>query len=510
MDIYLHNTLTGKKELFKPITSGVVTMYNCGPTVYDYAHIGNLRSYVFADVLRRMFEYNSYEVNQVVNITDIGHLSSDGDDGEDKMSKALRREGKPMTMVAMREVADFYFEKFESDLVALGIKLPTHFPFASDHIAEDIALIETLTGKGYAYVTSDGIYFDTAKFPGYGKLGNIPQDDGEHSRIGVNSEKKNARDFALWKFSSPRHSRADVSVGWDPHTRSEDDGPRWALQTFQQKSTVGNPGFAESPLGYEASFGKGFPGWHIECSAMSRKYLGQPLDIHTGGIDHIPVHHNNEIAQSEAAYGVPLANVWMHNAFLNTGVDKMAKSAGNFITLQTLKEKGIDPLALRYLYLTARYSSPLDFSWDALEGAQTTLKRLKRVFLDNYGIEKSAESDKGDDETKKYKNKFNQFINDDLDTPRAIALIWDILKDPSISIKNKKTLFLDFDKVLGFELGKSEETIEIPAEVQKLIAERDTARADKNWARSDQLREDIEKLGFAVKDSDSGVKVEKI
>jgi len=272
MDIHLQNTLTGKKELFTPLKESEVTMYNCGPTVYDYAHIGNLRSYVFADVLRRMFEYNGYEVNQVINITDIGHLSNDSDDGEDKMTKALKREGKPLTLPAMREVADFYFGKFKEDLHALNIELPTEFPFASDNIAEDITLIKTLTEKGFTYTTSDGIYFDTAKFPDYGKLGNIPQDTGEHSRIDANPEKKNSRDFAVWKFSPsviPGLTRNPETKEWMPDQVRHD----------------------EMAIGYDAPFGNGFPGWHIECSAMSKKFLGQPFDIHTGGIDHIPVHH---------------------------------------------------------------------------------------------------------------------------------------------------------------------------------------------------------------------------
>ncbi len=467
MDIYLHNTLTGKKEKFEPITAGHVSMYNCGPTVYNYAHIGNLRSYVFADVLRRMFEYNEYEVKQVINITDIGHLSSDNDDGEDKMTKALKREGKPLTLEAMREVANFYFEKFKEDLTALSVEMPEKFPFASDHIQEDIDLVSTLTEKGFTYTTSDGIYFDVSKFPEYGKLGNIKIDEGE-SRIGLNPEKKSSRDFAVWKFNTE--------------------------------------------LGYDAPFGKGFPGWHIECSAMSKKYLGQPFDVHTGGIDHISIHHNNEIAQSEAAYDVPLANMWMHNEHLNLNGEKMAKSGEGFVTLQTLIDRNIDPLAYRYLLLSARYSSPLQFSWEALEGAEVAWKRL-RVFVNKeegklainnieVGMGRNPE-----EYIKKYKNEFISYINDDLDTPKALAFIYKIINDFSLNEVEKKSLIIDFDRVLGLDLDAPREIVEIPDEVQQLITLRDAARAEKDFAKSDELRAQIEALGFEVMDTAEGTKV---
>lgn len=473
MDIYLHNTLSGKKEKFEPLVPGHVSMYNCGPTVYDYAHIGNLRSYVFADVLRRMFEYNGHNVKQVINITDIGHLSGDADDGEDKMTKALKREGKPLTLAAMREVADFYFGKFKEDLLALNIELPEKFPFASDNITEDIALVEKLTEKGFTYKTSDGIYFDTSKFPDYGKLGNIPQTDDEHSRIGVNPEKKNSRDFAVWKFNSE--------------------------------------------LGYDAPLGKGFPGWHIECSAMSVKYLGPEFDIHTGGIDHIPVHHNNEIAQSVCA-GYPYARTWMHNAFLNIPKlnlpilrnffgKKMAKSEENFITLQTLKEKGIDPLAYRYLLLTAHYSSPINFSWEAVGGAQTGLKRLRESFQ---SLEPKFKQDLEEISDQflldHYKNLFLKYVNDDLHIGNAITLIPQIINDPKISINDKKDVILDFDKVLGLKLGKIEE---IPENIKELVQEHDKAREVKDFAKSDEIRKKIEASGFTVQNTDSGTMVIK-
>ena len=450
MEIHLHNTLTGQKEIFKPLKAGEVSMYNCGPTVYNYAHIGNLRSYVFADTLRRVFEHNGYKVNQVINVTDIGHLSSDSDDGEDKMTKALKREGKPLTLKAMREVADFYFEKFKEDLKSLNIETPEHFPFASDHIQEDIDLVQKLEDKGFTYKTSDGIYFDIKKFPEYGRLGNIKISDDTESRIGVNPEKRNSQDFALWKFNNE--------------------------------------------LGYDAPFGKGFPGWHVECSAMSVKYLGPEFDIHTGGIDHIPVHHNNEIAQSVCA-GDPYAKYWLHNAHLNIGENKMAKSGDNFITLATLRDKNIDPIALRYVFLSARYSSPLQFSWEALEGAQTTLKRIKeklKYYPDGGSV---------------IETKFNEHINDDLDTPKAIAIISEIISNPEYSDADKKATILDFDKVLGLQLDR-QDNIEVPDNVLELIKQRDEARANKDFAKSDELRSEIEKLGFAVRDTENGTQVD--
>lgn len=456
-DIYLHNTLTGEKELFKPLKEGLVSMYNCGPTVYNYAHIGNLRSYVFADILRRTFEYNDYKVDQVINVTDIGHLSSDSDDGEDKMTKALKREGKPLTLEAMREVANFYFEEFKKDLTALNIELPEHFPFASDHIQEDIDLVQTLTDKGFTYTTSDGIYFDTSKFPEYGKLGNIKA--GDESRIGVNSEKKNYRDFAVWKFNNE--------------------------------------------LGYDAPFGKGFPGWHIECSAMSVKYLGPEFDIHTGGIDHIPVHHNNEIAQSVCA-GNPYARVWMHNAFLNVSSGKMSKSEGNFITLQTLKDENIEPLAYRHFLLNAYYDTPVVLNdIESLKRNQEGLNNLRKAVYSEFAtLDENQKSVDGIRE--EYERQFIKYINSNLGTPQALALVSDMINDKEVSGKDKLEMVKNFDRVLGLNLKT---TFEIPEEVQNLIKERDLARNAKDFAKSDELRAKIEEFGFEVKDTPEGTVV---
>ncbi len=460
--IKLTNTLSGKKEEFTPIYEKEVRMYNCGPTVYDYAHIGNLRAYVFSDILRRTLEFNTFNVKQVINITDFGMLTSDADEGEDKMLKGLKREGKPLTMQAMKELGDFYTKRFEEDLQALNIKLPTIMPKASEHIKEDIELIETLEHKGYIYKTSDGLYFDTSKFSEYGKLGNItssPEDN--KARITVNTEKKNPKDFAVWKFNNE--------------------------------------------LGFESKWGQGFPGWHIECSAMSIKYLGETFDIHTGGIDHIPVHHNNEIAQSEAATGKKFVNYWVHENHLNVDSTKISKSLGNSIILKTLREKGLSPLAYRYWLLTAHYKTPVNFTWEALEAAQKAYKKLLENIKD-FGSETGTPDEN-------FVALFKGFVNDDLDTPRAIALVWEVVKDEDIKSANKKATLFKFDEVLGLDLenqiNKQAEELIIPEEVATLFQAREDARKNKDFKKSDELREEIKKLGFEIKDSAGGTQIIK-
>lgn len=465
MDIYLHNTYTGKDELFTPLQKGMVSMYNCGPTVYNYAHIGNMRSFVFADTLRRMFEWNGYTVRQIMNITDVGHLTSDGDTGEDKVEKMARTQG-----MTAHDITLFYTDAFMRDLEALGIN-PAHitFPKATEHIPEQIAMIQDLEARGFTYTTSDGVYFDTSKFPDYGKLGHINLKGLEEgARIGENDEKKNLTDFALWKFSP-------------------------------------EPGSGESrrQQEWQSPWGVGFPGWHIECSAMSIKYLGDEFDIHTGGIDHIPVHHNNEIAQSVCS-GHTFAHYWMHNAFLNTTGEKMAKSGDNFIKVSTLIEKGFDPLAYRYLLLTSHYSSPMDFSFEALEGAETALKRLRRFIHNTEDMSSIADTSP----LLLYRQRFTEHINNNLDTPKALALIWELIKDSSVSFVDKKALILSFDMVLGLNLHK-EPVLEIPLEVQELILARNTARENKDFALSDSLRTQIESFGFEVLDTPEGTRVEK-
>lgn len=457
MEIKLHNTLSNQKETFKPIVEGRVGLYDCGPTVYDYAHVGNLRSYVFADILRRVLEYNGYNVRQVINITDVGHLVGDGDEGEDKMTKAIKREGRDLTLSSMIEIGDFYFQRFKEDLEALNIERPSEFPKASDHIGEDIEIISSLVEKGFTYKTSDGLYFDTSKFLSYGKLGNTKMSgQTEGQRIAPNNQKRNPADFALWKF---------------------------------------NP-----KIGWESPWGSGFPGWHIECSGMSRKYLGQPFDIHTGGIDHIPVHHNNEIAQSEAAYGVNLANYWMHNEFLNMNNTKMAKSAGTYITLASLLENSISPLSYRYWLLTAHYRTLVNFTLEGVGAAQTALIRLMSAI---------RELPEGGRMNLTYSERFLGFVNDDLNTASAVALIWEILKDEKVSPADRRATILDFDRVLGLKLDGIPKISEekIPDEITALVQAREEARLEKDWLKADALRAEIENRGFILEDTAGGARV---
>ncbi len=457
----LYNTLTLKKEEFNSINARRAGIYTCGPTVYDYAHIGNLRSYIFADILKRVLKYNGYVVKHVMNITDVGHLVSDEDSGEDKMTKALARENKPLTLEAMKELADFYAERFKEDIAILNIEMPDVIPKASEHIEEDIEIIKKLEEKDFIYKTSDGIYFDISKFPEYGKLGGLKQTDAEeYARIEANTEKRNSRDFALWKFSTPTYP------------------PPYQGET--------------ETLGWESPWGKGFPGWHIECSAMSVKYLGQPFDIHTGGIDHIPVHHQNEIAQSESAYEKPLANYWLHGEFLVIDHKKMAKSDGTFITLKDIKEKKINPLAYRFLALSAHYRSLLNFSWEALENAENGLKHLY-----NQIIKLGEAAGKINQE---YKNKFLEKINDDLNMPQAMAVISDLLKS-DLSNADKLATILDFDKVLGLRLAEILVKQETPDMVLELVEKREKMRREKKWKESDELREQIRGLGYEIEDS---------
>jgi len=461
----LFNTLTGEKSDFKPIHNSEVRMYNCGPTVYNYAHIGNLRAYVFADTLRRVLEYNDYKVLQVMNITDVGHLVSDTDDGDDKMVKALKREGKPFTLVAMREIADFYAKAFVEDLKSLNCELPQKMPHASDHIEEDIEIIKKLEEKGFAYKTSDGIYYDISKFPEYGKLGKINlQGQKAGARVIVNSEKKNPADFTLWKIS-------------------------------------------KNDIGWESPWGKGFPGWHIECSAMSRKYLGQPFDIHTGGIDHIPVHHNNEIAQSEAAYDVPLSNFWLHNEHLTMAGEKMAKSTDNFLTLKKLVDLGISPMVYRYFLISASYRKPLSFQEnDVKKTAGGSLNSLYKTLSE---LPTDGKVNIG------YKKEFLLAVNDDLNTALGLSVVYKILDDKNIAPADKLATILDFDKVLGLELDMGrknilkQKNVSLPNDVQELIAQREKARLEKDWKQSDKLRELIHEKGFEVNDTDKGQEVEK-
>jgi len=457
--IKFYNTLTREKEIFVPINPDEVRMYTCGPTVYNHTHIGNLRAFIFADILQKTLKYFKHKVKRVMNITDIGHLSSDADSGEDKMTKGLLREGKELTLKNMRELAEFYTESFKKDLKTLNIEIPDGIYFASDYVKEDVELIKKLEEKEYTYKTSDGVYFDISKMLDYGVLwGGKKSRNEDYARIAENSEKKNPEDFALWKFNSK--------------------------------------------IGFESPWGVGFPGWHIECSAMGMKFLGEQFDIHTGGIDLIPTHHTNEIAQSECATGKkPFVKFWMHNEFVDTGGEKMSKSAGNFLKMQSLIEKGINPIAYRFWLLMGHYRTKMNFNWEALLGAETALKRL-------YGLYLGLGNDTGQAH-QEYQNKFKEYVGDDLDTPRALSLLWDVFKDENMSDADKKATVLDFDKVLGLGFENLKEEI-IPAEILKLIEERDDARKNKDFAKSDELRDKINSLGYEVKDTGEGQKVQKI
>ena len=458
LTIKLFNTLSKKKEVFTPIKAGKVGMYHCGPTVYNYAHIGNLRAYVFADTLRRTFEAAGYKVKQVINITDIGHLSSDADSGDDKMVKGLKRENLPMTLDGLSKLADKYEAAFKKDLALLNIETKgTKFPRASKHLRAEEKLIKTLDKKGFVYKTPDGLYFDTSKLKDYGKLGGLTPADDIRARVEDN-QKKNSRDFALWKFSK------------------------------------------DGRMGFKSSFGLGYPGWHIECSAMSMKYLGETFDIHTGGIDHIPVHHNNEIAQSEAATGKKFVDYWMHNAFVNFDGEKMAKSAGEFLTLSTLVDKGYSPLAYRYFLLTARYSSPINFSFEALDSAANALKRLKirAAEIASGSLVRSADS-APTTRSAAATSAALSIAADDLDTPRLIAEVWKML-DSDKKPEEKLSFIKSADEILGLELFAPQE--EIPKEIVELLAARSRARTARDFQKSDALRAEIEKLGFEVLDSE--------
>jgi len=460
----LYNNLIRKKEIFKPIEDKKVGLYTCGPTVYLFAHIGNLRTYIFEDILKRVLEYNGFKVNHVMNITDVGHLTSDADTGEDKMEKGAKREGKTAW-----EIAEFYTKVFKEDLKKLNIEPPDIWTKATDYIKEQIELIEILEKKGFTYKISDGIYFDSSKIKDYGKLaGKKPKKIKAGVRVKMASGKKNPTDFALWKFTPLGVKR---QMEWD------------------------------SP------WGKGFPGWHTECVAMSVKHLGIPFDIHTGGIDHIPIHHTNEIAQAEAAFCQNLANFWLHGEFLVLKEGKMAKSKGNITVLKDLIEKGIKPLAYRYLCLTTHYRSKLTFSFSSLKSAQNALSKLYQKIAE---INKEQKESKENSKIiKDYKEKFLNFINDDLDTPKALALMWNVLKSEKITINEKSDLLFDFDKVFGLGLNEIKK-LEIPLEIEKLAEEREKLRKEGKWQESDKIRKKIKEHGYGIEDTKDGPKIKPI
>ncbi len=486
--LYLFNTLTRQKEEFKPLHPPIVTYYSCGPTVYDFAHIGHARTFIFADVLQRVLELNGYQVKRVMNITDVGHLTSDSDSGEDKMEKGAKRENK-----SVWDIAKFYTEDFMLMLNKLNILRPEIICKATDNIDSMIRIISTLEKKGYTYKIADGIYFNTEKFPSYGRLTGMTLSQLQRSlkagsRVEVVPGKKHPTDFALWKFSPSASSGL-------PKRQMEWDSPFAPTQ-----------GRGED---------RGFPGWHIECSAMSMKYLGNTLDIHTGGVDHIPIHHTNEIAQSEAASGKPFVRFWLHAEHLTVEGEKMSKSLHNFYRLSDLHEKGFDSLALRYLYLTAHYRTAMNFTWQAMEGTQRAFDRLRAQISNiKYQISNNKRTSLSDETLEKrnnFREQFSAAINDDLNIPQGLAVMWETLKS-KLTANDKYDLLLYFDKVLGLDLNQitdNKEQITIPDEIIELTAKREELRKAQKWDESDETRARIEKQGFTVEDTDNGPVIKK-
>jgi len=452
----LYDNFTRSLRVFAPLKATEVGLYTCGPTVYDYQHIGNFRTFLFEDVLKRVLEWNGYRVRHVMNITDVGHLTSDADTGEDKMETGARRTGR-----SAWEIASLYTDAFLTDMKLLAIEDPTILCRATDHIGEQIEFIADIENKGYTYRTSDGIYFDTSKQPDYGFLARLDRAGLEGGKRVDLGEKRSITDFALWKFSPPGEKRQ----------------MEWA-----------------SP------WGVGFPGWHIECSAMAQKYLGDYFDIHCGGEDHLSIHHPNEIAQTQARVGTRLANFWMHGYFLLANDAKMAKSEGGFLRLDSLVDRGFDPMAFRYLCLTAHYRTQLNFTWDALDAAATALDRMRNGL---FALPEGGTPDA------RYIERFSGEINDDLNLPRALALGWEVLRG-ELPPASKKVTLLAFDRVFGLGLGAwrpKEESI--PQAVHALAAARAAARSAKQWVEADRLRSELHEAGWEVEDSGDGYRLKR-
>lgn len=463
MKVSLYNTMSRSVEEFKPISEAEVGMYGCGPTVYNYAHIGNLRTYIFEDTLKRTLRHAGFKVKHVMNITDVGHLTGDGDDGEDKLEKSARESGKTVW-----DIAKFYTDAFFKDYDSLNIIRPDVICPATQHIPQMIALIKRLEEGGHTYIAGGNVYFSIDTFPEYGKLARLKLDDLKSgARIDVDSNKKNPKDFVLW------------------FTKSK---------------------FGEQAMMWDSPWGRGYPGWHIECSAMSMYYLGEQFDIHCGGIDAIPVHHTNEIAQSEAATGKKWVNYWMHGEFLLTEKGKMSKSSGEFLTVSVLKNKGFDPLDYRYFCLGAHYRTQLQFSIEGLSAARTArlglMERIKA--LGDQTSETLSES------VKKYTDEFDEYICNDLSMARALSVLWGMLKDDSICNQDKLCGVKYMDEVLGLSLDKKEES-GVSDEMAQLLEQRTQAKKNKDWAAADEIRAKIEAKGFIVKDTPEGpVLVKKV
>ena len=463
LPVQLYNTLTRSVETVRPLEPGRIGIYCCGPTVYNFQHVGNMKTYVFEDVLVRMLRYAGYEVRHVMNITDVGHLVSDADDGEDKMALAMKREQKKS-----HEIADYYTKVFLEDCDKLHIRRPDVICKATQHIEEMIGLIRRIEANGFTYIANGNVYFDVEKFEKYGELAKLDLEKLKAgARIEVDPNKKSPFDFVLW------------------FTKSK---------------------FENQELQWDSPWGRGYPGWHIECSAMSVKYLGEQFDIHCGGVDHIPVHHTNEIAQTESATGKPWVSIWMHSDFMLLNKEKMSKSKGGFMVLADFIERGFDPLSFRYFCLTAHYRSQLNFSYEALEGAQNGLRSMKSSVL---ALKDAAAP--AAEAPARYLERFNEAVLSDLNMPQALACIWDVLADKTTSAAEKLAFLYCADEVLGLgvaEWARIEESI--PEEVMELARHRDEARKAKNWAEADGLRAKILQLGYAVEDAAGGAKVRKI
>lgn len=466
--IKLFNTLSRTKEEFIPIIPCKAGIYCCGPTVYNYAHIGNLRAYFFEDILKRVLLYNNYEVNHVMNVTDVGHLVSDSDEGEDKMEKGAEREGRTVW-----DIADFYLKAFQDDIKNLNILYPSIWCKATDHIKEQINMVKCLEDKGYTYITSDGVYFDTSKFPEYGKLGHLDIDGLEEGkRIKFSDEKKNKTDFALWKFS-PKDQKRQME--------------------------------------WESPWGKGFPGWHIECSAMSSHYLGNTFDIHCGGVDHIQIHHTNEIAQAEACTGQKFVNYWLHGEFLIEENGKMSKSSGVFLRLQTLIDKGYSPLDFRYFLLMTHYRKKIKFSFENLDAARNGYENLKNR-IKSLKSQEPLKIGNTDFEKNDFGKRFTDAINDDLNVTEAMAVLWEMLKNDGLNPADRLSLAYDFDRVLGLDLEKVEpdkKDIEIPSDIIDLAEKRIEAKKAKDFKTADEIRNLIKDKGYEILDKKDGYEIKK-
>ncbi len=468
MELSFYNTLSKEKEKFVPIEKNKVRMYSCGPTVYSYAHIGNFRTYVFVDTLRRVIKYNGFELKHVMNITDVGHLESDADEGEDKMEKAARKENRDPY-----EIAKFYTDAFLKDMDRLNIQRPEIITKATDNIEQMIEYVQEIIKNGYAYETSKGIYFDISKLDKYPVLSNrCLEDQIAGARVDVDPEKKNPYDFALWIKAPENHI-----------------------------------------MKWESPWGLSYPGWHLECSTMGRRFLGEVFDIHTGGVDHIPTHHENEIAQAKGATGKIPARIWMHCEYLLVDNGKMSKSLGNTYTISQLQEKGIAPLAFRLFCFTSHYRNKLNFTFEGAYGAQKALERLYDGYVKNANgtdiVEESV--------IKEYKDKFDNFVNDDMNIPGAMSVVWEVVRNAKKSSQFSK-LLLEFDKVLGLDIINSEKYLEefknsqaeeLPDEIKELVEQRKQARANKDWSKSDELRDLIISKGYSIKDTKDGIIVKK-